>query len=408
MMRICLNDLLNQLSYAIDCVEMELIGVTSFHSKRVAAIAAQVGRYLKLDERSLVNLAALSLMHDNALAECIQVEYNVNNEKLNKGRHFSVSEHCAIGDENMKRMPFYVKDAILYHHENADGSGPFGMTYDKTPIFARIIHIADAVDIRFDLSEVDEKKYKNIRRFLSENKKKLFDGEMTGAFLKAFNSVDSLQIGDVCMEKNIITNFNDVYWDCSNSQLMDISRIFSKIVDYKSEFTSRHSTGIAQKAMEMGKFYGCDEDKQTKLYMAGALHDIGKLVIGNDILEKPGRLTDEEYDNIKNHAEASYIMLKSIRGMEEITDWASTHHEKLDGSGYPFGKKADELGHEQRLLACLDIYQALIEERPYKSGSSHEEAMSILREMAEDGKIDGSIVEDIDARFGGAADGAAG
>ena len=79
--------------------------------------------------------------------------------------------------------------------------------------------------------------------------------------------------------------------------------------------------------------------------------------------------------------------------------WACMHHEKLDGTGYPFGKKADELGHEERLIACLDIYQALSEERPYKKGKTHNEAIAILKSMSADGKIDESIVNDIDRHF---------
>ena len=81
--------------------------------------------------------------------------------------------------------------------------------------------------------------------------------------------------------------------------------------------------------------------------------------------------------------------------MEQITEWASFHHEKLNGKGYPFGKTAEQLDEKARLLACLDIYQALTEDRPYKAGMTHKKAISILREMAEKGELDSSITEDI-------------
>ena len=131
------------------------------------------------------------------------------------------------------------------------------------------------------------------------------------------------------------------------------------------------------------------------MYLAGALHDIGKVAIGNDILEKPGRLTDEEFSKMKNHAGYTYLILSQAEGMEDIRDWAALHHEKLDGTGYPFGKTADELNRQERIMACIDIYQALTESRPYKSGMTHEAACAILESMVQKGWIDGGITEQI-------------
>ena len=149
----------------------------------------------------------------------------------------------------------------------------------------------------------------------------------------------------------------------------------------------------------MGSFYGYDEEKLTKLYLAGCLHDIGKLVIDRDVLEKPDKLTDTEYIHIQTHAYYTFFILSPIRGLKDVTAWASNHHEKLDGTGYPFGKKASELTKEERLLGCLDIYQALSEKRPYKSGMSHEQSMKILYDMADTGKLDSDICKDIDMVF---------
>ena len=95
---------------------------------------------------------------------------------------------------------------------------------------------------------------------------------------------------------------------------------------------------------------------------------------------------------MKNHAEVTYYILSQINDFEDIRDWASYHHEKLDGSGYPFGKKGDELTTNERIMACVDIYQALTEKRPYKDGMSHEKACEILGDMAVKGWIDRDIV----------------
>ena len=118
-----------------------------------------------------------------------------------------------------------------------------------------------------------------------------------------------------------------------------------------------------------------------------------KIAIGNEILEKPARLTDEEFAKMKNHAGYTYMILSKVDGFEEIRDIAAFHHERLDGSGYPFGKRADELTTLQRIMACADIYQALTEKRPYKDGMDHDKACEILKDMADKNWIDKNITE---------------
>ena len=104
---------------------------------------------------------------------------------------------------------------------------------------------------------------------------------------------------------------------------------------------------------------GLSRNQVTDLTVAGLLHDVGKAMNPKDLLDKPDKLTDEEFRHIKNHAFATYDILRKIKGMDEICEWASMHHEKLDGSGYPFRKTESELTHEEKLMCCLDIYQAL-------------------------------------------------
>ena len=135
------------------------------------------------------------------------------------------------------------------------------------------------------------------------------------------------------------------------------------------------------------------------MYLAGALHDIGKMAIDNDILEKPDKLTDEEFSKMKNHAGYTYLILSNINDFEDIRDWAAFHHEKLNGKGYPFGKTAAELNEPERIMACIDIYQALTERRPYKQGFSHEKTCDILDDMADKGFIDAGIAQKIRVCF---------
>ena len=227
----------------------------------------------------------------------------------------------------------------------------------------------------------------------------LYDAVPAHAFLACFARAEDLHLPTAQLDARLRTELPEVCAGYTPSALMRLAGVFSKIIDYKSPFTSRHSRGIAEKARRMGAYYGWDADTQAQLYLAGAVHDVGKLMVDSDILEKPDKLTASEYEHIQKHAYGSYVALCNIRGFEEMGKWAYHHHEKLDGTGYPFGKTAQDLSHKERLMACLDIYQALREDRPYKPGFSHEKTLSILSGMAAQGKLDAQIISDIDRCF---------
>jgi HD-GYP domain-containing protein (c-di-GMP phosphodiesterase class II) len=129
------------------------------------------------------------------------------------------------------------------------------------------------------------------------------------------------------------------------------------------------------------------------------MHDIGKLAVPNKILEKPGPLTADEYFIMKRHTYLTRIMTSFTEGFSDISAWAWMHHENLDGTGYPCGITGEEMPFESQILAVLDKYQALTEDRPYRGSLSHVKALSILRDLAKHGKINGAIVEDVDSVF---------
>lgn len=401
-MKLSFNDILYAFSYALDCVEHDMIGVTTHHGKRVAYLCILMGKFLKLPQTQLMDLAACAILHDNALTEYIQAEYfkgvNIYKEK----QYFNEGEHCALGEKNMDKIPLCLEaqNAVLYHHENADGSGPFGKSAEQTPLFAQLIHMADQIDANWDLSFINQRKYQKLLDFIEQNKEKMFSDQCVEAFYGAVNYERLAALNNDNIELILAQSIDNTQRDYSEKELMDFALMFANIIDYKSEFTGHHSLGIAEKAAYMSKHFGFDDITVTKMFVAGAVHDIGKLVIDKDILEKPDKLTEQEYKYIQNHAYYTYDILRKIKGFEDITKWAALHHEKLNGKGYPFGKKADELGFNERLMACLDIYQALTEERPYKKGLSHDKTMDILRKLVEDGSLDGEIVEEIGKVYG--------
>ena len=397
MIEIYRNDLIYSISHALDFVEQNVVLVSEHHSKRVAYLSAAMGKNLGYPNDHLLNLAACGALHDNALSEYQQKKLLAGQPLTPERFMKNLAFHCTVGEENISNLSFYgtVRGAVLYHHENADGSGPFGKTAAETPVFSRLIHIADTVDAQFDLSAMTPEKFQQVRAFVQKETGTLYDAQTAEVFLSEFSTPEKMQLDLSTLDQRLQNELPEFRAEYTPEQLIRLSAIFSKIIDYKSPFTCSHSGGIAEKARRMGAYYGWNEDTQAQLYLAGSVHDVGKLMVNSDILEKPGKLTEDEYHHILNHAYGSYVVLHSIRGMEEISRWAYLHHEKLDGSGYPFGKTGDELNRKERLIACLDIYQALREELPYKPGYSHEKAVDILQSMAADGLIDGQIVADI-------------
>jgi HD-GYP domain-containing protein (c-di-GMP phosphodiesterase class II) len=128
-----------------------------------------------------------------------------------------------------------------------------------------------------------------------------------------------------------------------------------------------------------------------RLRLAGILHDIGKITVSDRILNKPGRLTEGEWAEIRRHPETGYRLILSV-GLEDIADWVLVHHERPDGRGYPYGLSAVEIPLEGSILAVADAYHAMVAERPYQGRLSHAEACWELQECA-GSQFDGGVVD---------------
>ncbi len=408
--------LVSACSYALDCIEAELVHVTNRHGKRVAYISVCMAERLGIKGRALQDLAICALLHDNALTQYISEEVQKKPDAVNAEGEYDrnamselVSEitpkklgvHCIYGEQNIKKLPFDtdMSGVILYHHENADGTGPFGKRWDEIPLFARIIHICDMVDVIGNSCDFSDGNWVKAQNFIRKNRDILFDSECVDAFLDVFSEENFVSMSQDAFEEKLWKTIPRQKRSCDFNTCKNIADFFAQIVDYKSEFTGKHSLGVAQKAAELAEYMGYSEADIEKIYMAGALHDIGKMAIGNEILEKPGRLSDEEFSRMKNHAGYTYMILSDVEDFEEVRDWAAFHHEKLDGTGYPFGRTGAELNEPERIMACVDIYQALTESRPYKSGMTHEKACTILEDMAVKGWIDAEITKKIKECF---------
>ena len=407
-MKLDLMDMLYAISFALEKAEIEIFGVDTGHNRRVACLCMFMAEKMGMEGEDLRDYIGCCILHDNALTEYINEELRRSpamkesktqlSDMTGKESAALKSSHSVIGEQNIHLIPFRtnVENIILYHHENADGSGTMGKTAADTGLKSQILHLADSVDMNFRLSTMTKAEFDETSKWVQSQSGKLFSETAVKLFCDGvtYENISYLQnIGAIaCLRRKIPAETCDY----SNEEIHDIAEMFARIIDYKSEFTQTHSLGVAAKAEQMANYYGFDPEKTTRYYFAGALHDIGKLVVSNNILEKPGRLTENEFATMKDHASATYYILDKMKGISDILEWASNHHEKLNGKGYPRGLTAKELSFEERLMACIDIYQALTEKRPYKDGMSHEKTIAIMRDMADRGELDETIVRDME------------
>ena len=407
-MKLDLTDMLYALSFALDKAEIELLGVETGHGRRVACLSMFMAEEAGIRGEELRDLVGCCILHDNALTEFIHEELSKSHmldgletqlsDVIGIDAVTNGSRHSVIGERNIRLVPFRtdVRNIVLYHHENADGSGAIGVTAAETGLKPQLLHLADMVDVTFELNPISEEKYAKILAWVEEQSGKMFSEEVVTLFRDAVTYDKMTYLVNEGALASLQRELRTEPCEYSDEEIHNLATLFARIIDYKSEFTQTHSLGVADKAQQMAKYYGFDREKTTRFYLAGALHDIGKLLVSNDILEKPGKLTDDEYSAMKDHASATRYILSQIKEIPDVTEWAANHHEKLNGSGYPRGLTAEELSFEERLMACIDIYQALTEKRPYKDGMPHEKTIAIMKDMADKNFIDETIARDME------------
>lgn len=395
-----LNTFLGAVANTMDAIETDIFGVPTNHSKRIAYLSVSLAEHLQLARHEIFDLASLAMLHDNGASLKILHDNLHGSIKQRVNTIESRKEHCLIGEDNLRDFPFLTKprNIIKFHHEKWDGSGFFGLIHDKIPFFAQIIAISDMLDLNFDMRTPSSRA--EVTAFVQSGSGTFFSPLLSEAFLEISKSDLFWQsLSDKHIDRSLKTIIPPVSHELNFDTIRIITKTFSRIIDAKSEFTQTHSSGLTEKLVTMFARYDFDKVLRNKLMIATDLHDLGKLVISNEILDKAGALTPDEYNEIKKHPLITRKCLEVIDGFEDIASWAANHHEKLNGSGYPLGLTAPDLDFPSRLVACLDIYQALREVRPYRKEMDHARAMEIMNKMATSGEIDTAIVNDIHLVF---------
>ncbi|MFN3690793.1 MAG: HD-GYP domain-containing protein, partial [Fimbriimonadales bacterium] len=282
-----------------------------------------------------------------------------------------------------------VARAIEYLDEHWDGRGsPYKLKGEQIPLLARILCMCQTVEVFASTFGVDA-----AYEMLHQRSRRWFDPELVRVACsfqndRAFWALHAEMLHNPDMQPPV----PDFTRQVMPSDIDRVCEAFAMIVDAKSSFTAEHSRRVAHYAVQMARALGWSDERVNFIYRAGLLHDIGKLGVSNAILEKPGKLTDEEFNAIRAHPRYTYEILRRVRTFAWLAEVAGAHHERLDGRGYWQGRTADQLTPEMRILAVADVFDALSADRPYRPALPSEQVFEIM-ERDSGTALDGDLVQ---------------
>lgn len=387
-LQIDLRSAVHALSDALD-----LVGVDDFqHGKRVAMIARESAILLGLPESRLDNLVCACLLHDVGVSSTA-----AHRRLVHATESDDAQVHCERGHELLK--PFahlsLLANAVRYHHTPwTDLPSDLG---EADAIDSNLILLADRVDSLLMREGLANPLVH--RECICAEIETLAGRELAPELVRAFLGAAASEAFWISLVPRHVQAYLRELPLCNWQVMIEfpqfrhVARLVSSIVDAKSPFTASHSLGVAQLARHLAGRMGFHEDGLVQVEIAGLMHDVGKLCVPDEIVEKPARLTPVEFSVMERHSFETYQILRHVPGLETIAEWAAFHHEALNGQGYPFHHKDGRLSTEARIVAVADVFQALAQERPYRGAQPAEEISGILDEFVAKGVLDGDVVE---------------
>ncbi|MGI8545853.1 MAG: HD-GYP domain-containing protein, partial [Gemmatimonadaceae bacterium] len=273
-------------------------------------------------------------------------------------------------------FPHGTAEAVRHLDEHWNGCGhPANLSGPSIPIMSRIANLAQTIEVFHR-----EKGVRAARRVLKKRRGTWFDPALVDLALAWRNDDgwwERLAHGDMMAE--VVAEEPPAHIRMVSDDDIDvIARVFADIIDAKSPYTYSHSRNVAAYAVGIARQLRLDAAAQRRVYRAGLLHDIGKLGVSNNILDKPGKLDAGERVTVERHPFFTWEILSHVAAFRDFAWPASLHHERLDGSGYPWHLSGNRLDMTARILAVADVYEALTADRPYRGGMPWEESFAIL------------------------------
>lgn len=387
--------LVTTFSETIDLVSRALVG----HHRRTAYLAAVLARELGMSSREQAVLGVAGLMHDCG-ALTLREKLAALDFEADLGPSAEVT-HAYMGYVVVRKFDIMAEVAqlIRFHHIRWEEHEDVDVEPDLV-LKANLLHLADRVDTLFDKSGCILCQAADIRDRIQEQSGSMFSPElvdcMTGVLSVEARLLDLASPYLPALLQDRLDGWNP---KLSGEELLSLSQVFSTLIDFRSRFTATHSAGVSATAETLARLHKFSSRECKMMRLAGYLHDLGKLAVPAEILEKPGKLTREEFAVVRSHTYHTYRVLERIPGLETVNEWASFHHERLNGQGYPFHKDDTSLSLGARIMAAADVLTAITEDRPYRAGMSRDKAAQVLDSMVNGGSLDGEVVDLLKQNF---------
>jgi len=369
----------------------------SDHQQRVTYIAMKLAKKMGFQNKPLSDIFLAAALHDIGL---VRAKHIVAAEGYGsgRGRWGDPPWNCEIGYELLRDNPIFSKAAEIIRFKNRKWNDGDGADHGGNALSCQILALADfidrSIDGRVNILEQAPRIVANIHRRSGD--------VFSPRCIEAFEDVASTEAFWMdCISKRIYSLVHDlllkaveehqVGW--TNGNISGIAEIFAHIVDSMSEWTATHTAGVAATSVELVKLMRFPPIEQQFMRTAGLLHDLGKLSVPARILDKQGELTYEDWLKIKGHSYHTFRILETVGFPQQITEWASFHHERIDGKGYPFHIKGEQLSLGSRIMAVADSFTALTEDRPYRKGMEISRAIATLKKDVNSGGLDGDVMD---------------
>jgi len=371
------SELISALSLMMDLDENRKL----FHAWRVAILAGKLAQKILPEYRTQIFYAGL--LHDIgaiSLPEHV-VHYTDIREHFTNPILFHHPEKSAQIVKQISPL-FLAADMIMDHHEQWDGSGyPRGLAGNDINLGGQILRIADTFDI---LARVKPPLSLNgMKTSLSARRGTEYSGliyELMIATLEEgdfFNEImDEKKVSDMVL--NTIKGLPNIDMNSCRTEPDEIIRVFAKVIDAKHSYTAGHSERVAEYTYILAKALDLPEVEAQKLKLAGYLHDAGKVAVPRGILDKPGRLTMDEFKLMKRHSVYTMEIMSMVSSLKDLVVIAGGHHERYDGAGYPDGLSGEAIQFGARIMAVADAYDAMTSQRPYQAQRNTIEAKDVL------------------------------
>ncbi|MFW1474920.1 HD domain-containing phosphohydrolase [Vibrio parahaemolyticus] len=378
---------------------LDYVGVDdTHHSHRVAYIAYQCALALNWDLKKAEFCYFAGMIHDCGVSET-QEHKMLLDELIPQ----DAKAHCLRGYQTLKQCRLLSQFAVpvLYHHTHWDELQHLDLPEFEKDV-AAILYLSDRLDFmraryvmncHCDIVTLHEEL---IAECVLANAGTLFNPVMCEAMVKLIMTDGFWFAMESENIETIGLNFKSIDWLQKQLTIWDMNSLglyLARIVDAKSPFTYQHSQKVAELSRYLAGKLGLDEHDQEMLFIAGLVHDIGKLKTPDEILHKEGALSKQEYTRIKRHTIDTQLALHKVFPNAKIAEWASNHHERLDGSGYPYHKTSEELDIPSRIIAVADVFQALSQDRPYRGRMSQTQIAEIMDDLIEKNKLCAHVYE---------------